>query len=212
LNVRAAPQQGSHDGFLESSLVLLKQTDFFTWFHLSQVNETQGIGSLPPRTIFFKPTGKFRDLVTVQVLVDGETDRVTGVSLIIARSFIDSPVTGIFARDITWSLLEQAPKAIDRDALRGLAMEIHYRDIARTSTQPILSHENHMKPAQAVQSSTPTPGYLTFVGMQKAYKQALSDSEISFANTSPIVTFISDNGRNDVLAISLTPFSKRALI
>ena len=54
----------------------------------------------------FKPSGeKFHPLVTVKVTTDG-AGRILALEMALARSFIDSPRDGIYARDIAKSFLQ----------------------------------------------------------------------------------------------------------
>lgn len=81
-----------------------RASELFAWFHLEPAER-------PDR---FRPGGAaFHDLAALDVRADGH-GRVTGLTLRLARRFIDDPRNGVFARDIMKSFLRAA---IPPDAL-----------------------------------------------------------------------------------------------
>lgn len=78
------------------------------------------------------------------------------------RSFIDSGVEGLFARDIAKSFLRVVTSAEERRAIGGLIGEIE-------------------QPARRLPVA-PSPGYWTFLGEQTHYEQSLAGGRICLEN------------------------------
>jgi hypothetical protein len=118
-----APAAG---GMIGADLTAVRQSsDFFNFFHLAPTGPANA-----PGVIDFRPSGsEFTSLVDVGVTVDG-ADRITAMSLTLARSFIDDPANGVFARDIAKSFLQAAPPPADAQQVGLLAT-----DISRTGAQ-----------------------------------------------------------------------------
>lgn len=83
----------------------LTATDFYRWFHLEQTEmiRTEDGGT----TATYRSTGQFRELAAIHIVAgaDGWTD---ALSLQVARSFVDDPREGVFARDLVASFIREA--------------------------------------------------------------------------------------------------------
>lgn len=133
--LEAAPFGGFGD-----SLDQAKKTDFFTWFHLTQVAQEEVAGA---KVTSFKPSGeKFRELVTFKVTT-AQNGSITVMEVILARAFVDSPQDGIFARDIAKSLLRTAFADGSDQEIKALTDQIEYLG---TSTSLIIQHESRKPP------------------------------------------------------------------
>lgn len=149
-----------------------KKTDFFTFFHLQQI----GSDTDPQRRVVltFKPEGeKFRQLVTVKVTLDAR-EKIAGMELSLARSFVDSKMNGIFARDIAKSMLRTMLPEADETKVTDLINEIEFGFI---SERPVISGRRPPKlPDQ------PTPGNQTFLGKRESYEQELGQTKLELRN------------------------------
>src|SRR5271166_5478089 len=78
------------------------KSDFFTFFHLRQV---ESVADDEKTAITYKPQApQFRDLVTVVLNVD-PNQNIIGAQLALNRRFIVDPANQVFARDIAKSFL-----------------------------------------------------------------------------------------------------------
>jgi hypothetical protein len=160
-------------GGFGARLAQAQETGFFKWFHLTQTAREKTAGVT---VTSFKPSGqKFRDLVTFQVTT-GQDGGLTGMRLILKRAFVDSPRDGIFARDITKSLLGTVFSSNADQELQALIQQIEYLG---TSTSPILRHESMKPPPLPAQ---PTPGYLAYLGKQQSYDYAVAGKTLRLEN------------------------------
>lgn len=127
----------------------LKRSDFFTFFHLevddALSDESQSLAAL-------KPSGaSFRDLVTVYCTLDAR-DRIEGMELRVARSFIDDPKIGAFAADISKSFLHSIAGSSFSGELKELAEDIEFR--AGTSRAIVVQGASRDSEVLARQPST----------------------------------------------------------
>ena len=142
-------------GELGENVEQARKTEFFRWFHLEESGRTGSV-------VHFKPRAeKFRSLVTLNLLLDSR-QRLIGAELVLSRSFIDSGVEGLFARDIAKSFLRVVTSAEERRAIGGLIGEIE-------------------QPAPRLPVA-PSPGYRTFLGEQTHYEQSLARGHIRLEN------------------------------
>ncbi len=127
-----------------------ERTDFFRFFHLERVDEpAQGV-------VDFRPSGgKFRDLVRVRVIIDGQ-GAITAMSLVLMRAFIDDPALTLFARDIAQSFLRDAPGREDAARLADLAEDIATRG---RPSGPVIVGPNFRRA-----SGEPSLDYAVFTG------------------------------------------------
>jgi len=79
-----------------------KQTDFFKFFNLTEV-ESKKDEQKRTVTSFRPATGKFRELVRVDVTLNAD-NTILAMQVSLSRSFIDSKQNGIFARDFAKSM------------------------------------------------------------------------------------------------------------
>jgi|GEM_PF-701919 len=168
----AAPLAAASFGNLGENLEQAKQTEFFRFFHLEQSQVSKSEGST---VTAFKPTGeKFRPLVTIKVTTDGAS-RILALEMALARSFIDDPRDGVFARDIAKSFLQAALPAPRDWETTDLINEIQFQ---ATSTMTIIKH-----PANEPKlPEKPTPGYLTYLGKQPSCEHRLRDYLLRLVN------------------------------
>jgi hypothetical protein len=177
----AAPLAAANFGNFGEGLDQAKQTEFFQWFNLEQTDLTRTGGNA---VVSFKPSGKkFHYLVTVKVTTEAG-GRILSVEMALARSFIDDPQDGIFARDIAKSFLQTAlPAPRDRE-MSDLINEIEHQG---ASTMTIIKRGGH----EPKLPEKPTPGYLTYLGNQPSYEHRLPGLLLRLEN------------RKDALAFSL---------
>jgi hypothetical protein len=120
----------------------------------------------------FKPTGTaFRRFVTVYVETNAK-DSIVGIRVVIARSFIEDPQNGIFARDLIKSSLLSAVNATDAATLRDLGTEILHRDARRTL---LVGREPRL-------STTPSAAYLVVSAVDPTWEAKLQASKIRLSN------------------------------
>jgi hypothetical protein len=114
---------------MSADLATVRQnSDFFTFFHLQSTGPVAA-----PGVVDFRPIGSdFAQFVDVTVTVDA-SDRITAMTLTLARSFIDDSATAPFARDIAKSFLKGAPSQADAQQVSPLANDIE-RGIAQGYT------------------------------------------------------------------------------
>jgi Ca2+-binding EF-hand superfamily protein len=185
-NQPAQPQQGDK-GLWGQKLDAIHQTDLVKFFGLTQTGtETDFRGG---KVVKFQPkAGNFRTLVLVKFAVDN-ADRVRGVELSLARSFVDHEVNKAFARDIAKSLLRTVLPSDDIRLAGDLLNEIEFGDyknriIAQPQAIPQL-------PAQ------PTAGYQVYLGNSPNSEQNFSQTRLSLRNAT-------DFGQN-TLVITIAP-------
>jgi len=107
-------------GLIGAELASARQSsDLFTFFHLTPTGPANARGVTD-----FRPSGPdFAQLADVAVTVDAR-GRITAMSLTLARSFIDSPTNGVFARDLAKSFLQAAPPPADAQQVSPLTNDI----------------------------------------------------------------------------------------
>jgi hypothetical protein len=83
----------------------LTATDFYRWFHLEQTAMTRAEDGRT--TAAYRSIGQFRELavLSIESSADGWTD---AMNLRVARSFVDDPREGVFARDLIASFIREA--------------------------------------------------------------------------------------------------------
>jgi hypothetical protein len=168
----AAPLVALTFGNLGETLEQAKQTDLFRFFHLEQSQVSKSDGST---VTAFKPSGaKFRPLVTIKVTTDG-AGRILALEMALARSFIDDPRDGIFARDIAKSFLQAGLPASRDSETTDLINEI---ELHGTSTMTIIKRAA----PEPNLPEKPTPGYLTYLGKQPSYEHRLRDYLLRLVN------------------------------
>lgn len=155
------------------SLDQARKTDFFTWFHLTQVAQEEVADA---KVTSFKPSGeKFRELVTFKVTT-AQDGSLTAMELSLRRAFVDNPRDGIFARDITKSLLRTAFADSADEEIKALADQIEYLG---TSTSVIIQHSSRKPPKLP---ASPTPGYLVYLGKQQSYEHVAGSKTLILNN------------------------------
>lgn len=153
---------GALGGF-GSTLDSAKKTDFFTFFHLEQTEETP---TKDGKTILFQPSGeKFRSVVHVYMTVDSKA-QIQGAELDLSRAFVDSTSDGIFARDIAKSFLQTAVDQKDLESVDSLIKEIG--QLLGTDRPVIASPDGAQKPG-----GPPSKGYRVYLGQEDVFELQL---------------------------------------
>jgi hypothetical protein len=167
----SAAQAATNDdnGLLGTDLTTARaHSDYFQFFNL----EPTGGAQPSANETSFKPIGSdFRQLVTIYVETDSK-QLISGLRVVIARSFIDDPKNGVFARDLIKSTLLATVNATDAASLDDLGTEILYRDrkgTVLTRNEPQLS-------------ATPSAAYLVVSGTSKSWETKLRSSQIRLSN------------------------------
>jgi hypothetical protein len=160
--------QENASGLLGTGLASARaNSDYFQFFNLSPATDLQASSGEQ----VFKPGGDFRQLVTIYVKTNAQ-QIITGIRAVVARSFIEDPVNGVYARDFVNSTLRSAGNTGDAAKLEELITEIHYRDIKRIM---LSGREPHL-------SATPSAGYLVFSGASSSWEINLSSGKIRLSN------------------------------
>ncbi len=140
---------------------------FFSWFHFEATDEGARDGD-----VVYRPSGEAFRRLTALTLQAHTNSVLIGLTLTVARSFLDDPQQSAFARDLIKSFL-RALDDPDAPVLASLADEVMFRDpvglvIARGPT-PALPD----RPSQA---------FLTVVGQWRACDIAMAGLTLTFAN------------------------------
>jgi hypothetical protein len=108
-------------GTLGRTLESVRQSEFFQWFHLEQVERTpEG----PGENVRFRPSGEsFRDLCWLDALA-APTGEMVRIELVVRRAFIEGN-QGLFAQDLVKSFLNAALPDACRDVLHDFMAEIN---------------------------------------------------------------------------------------
>jgi hypothetical protein len=137
------------------------KTDFFSFFHLEQSGSAPDSMGRP--ILIFKPTAaEFRKLVDVRTTLDAH-DRIVQVDLLVARSFLNDRLQGVFAADIAKSMLTASLPLSDQPDVGSLIEEI----------------TNTRRQGTSIPES---PGYLAYLGRGNDHTQTLSSSMLGFEN------------------------------
>jgi hypothetical protein len=167
----SAVQAATNDnnGLLGTNLATARaHSDYFQFFNLEPTGSAEPLAN----ETSFKPAGPdFRQLVTVYVETDSK-QVISGLRVVIARSFIDDPKNGVFARDLIKSTLLAAVSASDAASLGDLETEILYRDrkgTILTRSEPQLS-------------ATPSAGYLVVSGASSSWETKVRSGKIRLSN------------------------------
>jgi hypothetical protein len=170
LTVAAA---GATFGHLGGGLEQAKKSHFFRWFHLEETAR-QREGALT--VISFRPSGKnFHAQVTLKAAVDAQ-DRMQALELVLARSFVDHPKNGIFARDIAQSFLKAAISDRSHGKVVDLINEIQYPMFHG----PLLLSR---KPLQHIKlPKNPTLCYQVYLNRQPACTLPLAGQSLELKN------------------------------
>jgi hypothetical protein len=179
----SAAESGDH-GLLGTDLASAQShSDYFQFFNLGPIDNSSS--SATER--LFKPSGgDFRQLVSVYVATDSK-QVITGLRVVVARSFIDDPAKGVFARDLIKSSLLSAVDASSAASLNDLATEILYRDRKGT----ILTRE------QPRLSKTPSEAYLVVAGTNSDWEDKVGSNKIHLGNRT-------EEGRSSLVISILT--------
>lgn len=149
-------------GLIGQTLDAAQRSEFFQWFHLMPDGPERSEAGQARRD--FRPSGKsFHDLVQLSLWLGREGIQQARLSL--DRRFIDDPRQSMFARDIAKSFLRGSIARADAPDLATLADEIEFD---RTGVGvPVLVGAGRPRPKLP---STPTPGYLVFLGRMGSHE------------------------------------------
>jgi hypothetical protein len=163
------------------------KTDFFTWFHLREIDRQKDAQG--QTTVIFKPEGEsVREFVTVKVVLQDQ-DKIIAIQLILSRSFVDDRRTnGVLARDISKSLLLAAIPGSDQRPIHALVEAI--RSYGQNSDMIVFSKKPQKQPDLL------TPGYQAYLGQQQLYTKELSSAVLTMENT--------EEGGAELLAIKVS--------
>jgi len=150
-----------------------EQSGFFRWFTLQEVGAES---PAPTRlTVHYRPEGPaFRSLTEVVLTLD-ESGRLSGLELRLARSFIDDPRNGLFARDIAKTLLRDSLNGANAVLLADLINEIEF---GVTGAVPVVTARTD----PVALRDEATPGYLVFLGRRGRHEVRLNDGRLILEN------------------------------
>jgi hypothetical protein len=170
---QAAMNNGDTGGLLGSDLNQARlQADYFRFFNLEPIGPAQHLEN-GEQLLAFKPTGAaFRDLVTIYVKTDPK-GLISMLRVVIARSFLEDPRNGVYARDLIKSSLLDCVNESDAGNLKELADEIQFRDLKGTL---LVRSELPSLPAM------PSGAYLVVNGTTSAWETTFSSSKIKLTN------------------------------
>ena len=144
----------------------VKDDSFFSFFNLGEIDR---IEAQKGSVITFRPrSGDFSQLVSVKIIVDSE-GTVMVMELALSRSFVDDPFNGVFARDISKSILQFALPKSDAELISEMIDEIRFRNTSQNNKEQVLPKE-------------PSSGYLTYVGSQERHEEYLEASKLLLEN------------------------------
>ena len=128
---------------------------FFRWFMLEPV---EAESPAPGRSAsHYRPNGPAFHTLTEVVLTTDDQDELLALELRLSRGFIDHDHHGLFARDITKSLLRDGIEGADRERISDLITQIEFPGTVRV---PSIT----ARTADAPVPDTPTPGYECYLG------------------------------------------------
>ena len=157
----------------------LADNGFFNWFNLAPTDEGAGAGET-----VYRPTGEtFHTLVGLisRVGPDGE---LQGLTLTVARSFIDDRRQGSFARDVIKSFLGAIAGPEDQ-ALAPIVTEIQFRD----APGPIL-----MRGEPPALPARPSAAFLVMTGASSSAEIELTRARLALANDAAQFTIRAEPG------------------
>src|ERR1700722_8170939 len=100
IGISSSPAEDGRKSLLGMRLSEAEKTDFFSWFHLREVDRQKDAEG--QTIVIFKPEGEsVREFVTVKVVLKDQ-DQIMAIQLTLLRSFADDRRTnGVLARDIS---------------------------------------------------------------------------------------------------------------
>ena len=170
---QAATNNGDTGGLLGADLNRARlQADYFRFFNLEPIGPAQHLEN-GEQLLAFKPSGAvFRDLVTIYFQTNPK-GLISVVRVVIARSFLEDPRNGVYARDLIKSSLLDCVNESDAGNLKELADEIQFRDLKGTL---LVRSELPTLPAM------PSAAYLVVNGTTSAWEATFSSSKIKLTN------------------------------
>ena len=159
---------------LGRNLDTAKQTDFFLWFHLEQVNST--VDAAGNETLEFRASGeKFRGFARLHVRCN-PAGEIVGLELSLHRGFVESARDGVFAADYAKSFLLFATPPGDWKSVQGLAEEIEEGSFVG---RHVIMHADVPRPNLPDSKSA---GYLTYLGKQIEFSRELGGARLEIKN------------------------------
>jgi hypothetical protein len=132
-------------------------SDFFRWFMLDPVEAE--IPAPGRRAGHYRPNGPAFHSLTELIITTDDQERLLALELRLARGFIDHDHHGLFARDITKSLLRDGIEGADAERLAGL---MHQVEFPATVRAPLITARTPDSPVP----DAPTPGYEVYLGLR----------------------------------------------
>ena len=187
IGVSSSQAEAGRKTLLGMRLSEAEKTDFFSWFHLREIDRQKGAQG--QTTVVFKPEGEsVREFVTVKVVLQDQ-DKIIAIQLILSRSFVDDRRTnGVLARDISKSLLLAAIPDTEQGPIHDLVEAI--QSYAQNSDMIVFSKKPQKQPDLL------TPGYQAYLGQQQLYTKELSSAVLTMENT--------EEGGAELLAIKVS--------
>jgi len=172
-DARAATNNGNTGGLLGADLNRARLgADYFRFFNLEPIGLAQRLEN-GEQLLAFKPSGAaFRDLVTIYVQTDPKA-LISMFRVVIARSFLDDPRNGVYARDLIKSSLLDCVNEVDAGNLKELADEVQFRDLKGTLL---------VRSGLPALPAMPSTAYLVVNGTNSAWETTLSSTKITLSN------------------------------
>ena len=137
-----------------------KKTDFFTFFRLLQTDA--GTDDTKRTVLTFRPENKeFGKLVQVRVTLAAD-ETLLGMEVAMDRKFVDDRLNGLFARDISKSLLRGSLSNVDEKQMSKFLTEVESVDVEPNEKQ--------------------SDAYRTYLGKRESYDQALESAKVELMN------------------------------
>lgn len=136
-----------------------ESSGFFRWFMLDPVEAEVSVPGR--RAAHYRPNGPAFHRQTELVITTDDADRLLALELRLARGFIDHDHHGLFARDITKSILRDSVDAGGADAER-LADLLNQLEFPQAVRVPYFT----ARVAEDDVPDTPTMGYQVYLGLR----------------------------------------------
>lgn len=159
-------------------------TDFYSFFHLAETARSTRPDGV---RITYRPTGRFRDVVSVDVDTTATPPGggLNGLRLRVGRSFVEDPRDGVFARDVVASFVrEVAADHGDPDAVAALLDELRSRPLAgaRNGRTPTAYTDENPVPAMPRQPGDFGGVFGVYSGYDAAATVHLADGYLNVSN------------------------------
>ncbi len=127
-----------------------------------------------------RTTGRFRELVVLQVAADAD-GRTDWLSLRVARSFVDDPRDGVFARDLVASFIREA--AVEQGYDDSFASALHdLRDYPRPRRGEVSYTDSNPLPPFPRLPGDFRPVVAVCTGAEASFITRLAHTELRMSN------------------------------